>query len=71
MGSNVGSIDYVNGIITLNSFSPIDIPDSPLGQLAIGVQPTTTIIPSSYNRIVTIDPYDPSAVTVTANAKRS
>ena len=71
VGSNVGSIDYVNGIITLNSFSPIDIPDSPLGQLAIGVQPTTTIIPSSYNRIVTIDPYDPSAVTVTANAKRS
>jgi hypothetical protein len=71
VGSNVGTIDYVNGVITLNNFNIVDIPDSPLGQLAISAQPTTTIIPSTYNRIVTIDPYDSNAVTVTATAKRN
>jgi hypothetical protein len=71
VGSNVGTIDYVNGVITLNNFNIVDIPDSPLGELAIAAQPTTTIIPSTYNRIVTIDPYDSTAVTVTATAKRN
>jgi len=65
---NVGVIDYMNGIITLNSFSPIGI-DNPLGQFTVTVKPTTSIISSSYNRIITIDPYDANAVTVNVIAK--
>jgi hypothetical protein len=65
---NVGTIDYVNGVITLNSFGPYDV-DNTLGQLTISANPTTTIISSSYNRIVTIDPFDPNSISVTVTAK--
>jgi hypothetical protein len=68
--NNVGTVDYLNGTLTLNSFSPINI-DNPLGQLTLSVNPTTSIISSSYNRIITIDPYDPNAITVTVTTKTS
>ena len=68
--SNAGTIDYNKGIITLTSLTPIQI-NNPLGQLTITAQPTTTIISSSYNRIITIDPYDPVSVVVNVTAKRS
>ena len=68
--SNIGTIDYTAGVITLNAFSPIDV-DSPLGQLTVTAKPTTSIISSTYNRIITIDPYDPTAVTVNVIAKTS
>jgi len=68
LNANAGTIDYNNGIITLTNFSPLDINNS-LGQLTISTTPTTTIISSSYNRIITIDPYDPAAISVTVNAK--
>jgi len=61
--NNVGIVDYVNGIVTLSSFNPINV-DNPLGQLTITANPTTTLISSQFNRIITIDPYDPLAVTV-------
>jgi len=64
----VGTIDYNNGILTLNSFGPIEV-DDPLGQLTISVNPTTTILSSSYNRIITIDPYDAGAIVVNVTAK--
>jgi hypothetical protein len=70
VNSNAGVVDYINGIVTLNNFNPIGI-DNPLGELTLSVQPTTNIISSTYNKIITIDPYDPSAVSVTVNAKRS
>jgi len=66
--TNVGTIDYTNGIITLNSFGPINV-DYPLGQLTIGVNPVSTIISSSQNKIITVDPYDPLAVVVSVSAK--
>jgi len=31
--------------------------------------PTTTIVSSSYNRIITVDPFDPTAITVNVTAK--
>jgi hypothetical protein len=65
---NVGTIDYVNGIVSLVSFNPVDI-DNPLGQLTMTVNPTTTIISSSRNKIITIDPFDSSAITVNVTAK--
>lgn len=66
--SNIGTIDYTNGIITLNDFNPIQV-DNPLGQLTIQAKPSTSIISSTYNRIVTIDPYDSSAISVNVIAK--
>jgi len=68
--ANVGTIDYTLGIVTLNSFNPIDI-DNPLGQLTISSVPTTTIISSTYNRIITIDPFDSNAIVVNVTAKSS
>jgi hypothetical protein len=65
---NIGTIDYVSGIVTLNSFGPIQV-DDPLGQLTITANPTTTIISSSYNRVITIDPFDSNAITVNVTAK--
>ena len=65
---NVGTIDYNNGYITLNSFGPIDV-DNELGQLTITANPSTSIISSSYNRIITIDPFDPTAITVNVITK--
>ena len=69
LNANVGTIDYINGIITLTNFNPIQV-DNPLGELTISVEPTTTIISSSLNRIITIDPYDPSAIVVNVTAKK-
>jgi hypothetical protein len=66
--NNIGTIDYVEGVITLNSFGPIQV-NNDLGQLTMTSNPTTTIISSSYNRIITIDPYDPSAIVVNVTAK--
>lgn len=66
--TNVGTIDYQEGIITLESFNPLNV-DNPLGQLSITATPTTSIISSSYNRIITIDPYDVNSITVNVTAK--
>jgi hypothetical protein len=60
---NVGVIDYTNGVIQLNSFNPIQI-NNLLGQLTVTANPYSSIVSSTYNRIITIDPYDPSAITV-------
>lgn len=66
--NNVGTIDYLNGIITLDSFGPIEV-DNPLGQLTISVKPKSTLLSSTYNRILTLDPFDPNAITVNIIAK--
>ena len=70
ISANVGTIDYTNGVVVLTNFNPISVENS-LGQLTISCQPTTTIISSSFNRIITIDPYDPSAISVSVTAKKS
>jgi hypothetical protein len=66
--ANIGTVDYALGIVTLNSFNPIDV-DNPLGQLTVTSTPTSTIISSSYNRIITVDPFDPNAIIVNVTAK--
>ena len=63
LNPNLGTIDYTNGLITLNAFNPIQI-DNPLGQLTVTATPKSSIISSSYNRIITIDPFDSGAITV-------
>lgn len=66
--SNVGTIDYQEGIITLDSFGPIGV-DNELGQFAVTAIPTTSIVSSTYNRIITVDPFDTTAITVNVTAK--
>ena len=68
--SNVGTIDYNNGLITLNAFNPIDV-DNTFGQLTITANPTTSIISSSFNRIITVDTTDSTAITVNVTTKNS
>jgi hypothetical protein len=65
---DVGTIDYDNGIVTLNDFKPLQV-NNDLGQLTISANPATTIISSSYSRIITVDLYDPNAIIVTVTAK--
>jgi hypothetical protein len=66
--SNAGTIDYQEGVITLDSFSPIQV-DNPLGQFTVTTTPTTSIVSSTYNRIITIDPFDVTAITVNVTAR--
>jgi hypothetical protein len=65
---NIGIVDYKAGLVTLNDFGPIQV-DNALGQLTVTINPATTVISSSYNRIITIDPFDPTAITVKVTAK--
>jgi len=66
--SNVGTVDYNLGIVTLNALSPINV-DNELGQLTLSANPTTTIVSSSFNRIITVDEFDPQAIIVNVTAK--
>jgi hypothetical protein len=66
--SNAGIIDYLTGVITLNSFAPFDIND-PLGQLTLTANPESNIISSSRNKIITIDPFDQNSIIVNVSAK--
>jgi hypothetical protein len=66
--SNVGTVDYLQGIITLDSFNPLNVED-PLGQLTISATPTTNIISSTYQRILTLDEFDVNSITVNVTTK--
>ena len=68
LDSNIGTIDYLNGTITLSSFSPVEISDI-YGQLTFTATPKSSIISSSKNRIITVDPFDSTAITVNVTAK--
>lgn len=63
LNSDIGTVDYNNGIITLNKFSPTAI-NSFTGTLSINIIPETTIISSSKNRLLTLDQNDSSAIKV-------
>jgi hypothetical protein len=70
LNKNVGIIDYAAGVVTLNTFNPVNV-DNLLGQLAITITPKTSIISSTYNGIITVDPFDNNAIAVSVNAKIS
>lgn len=65
---NVGTVDYNLGIVTLNSFSPLDV-NNDLGLLTVTANPTTSIISSTYNRVITLDEFDPQSIIVNVTAK--
>ena len=68
LNSNVGTIDYNLGLVTLNSINPVNV-DNELGQLTVSATPKTSIISSTYNRIITVDDFDPNAIVVNVIAK--
>lgn len=63
LNSNIGTVDYLNGIVTLNNFSPVEI-NNTSGTLSVNVIPDTTIISSSKNKMLTIDPEESSSITI-------
>jgi hypothetical protein len=68
--STIGTVDYFTGTIQLNSINPLNV-NNDLGELTITANPVSTIISSTYNRIITVDPFDPNAITVNLTAKLS
>lgn len=70
LSNSAGTIDYLNGVVTLTNISPVSV-DNDLGELTVSVKPTTTLISSTFNNIISIDPYDSVAVNVTVNAKKN
>ena len=69
LNSNAGTVDYAKGMITLTNFSPTSI-NNPLGQFTISVVPNSTIVSSTYNKIIALDQFDPEAISVTVNASQ-
>ena len=67
LNADAGTIDYQSGLVTLTDFAPQGV-NNPLGQLAISVVPDSTIVSSTFNRIIALDEFDPDAITVTVNA---
>jgi hypothetical protein len=68
LNGNIGTVDYFNGVITLKDFNPYNI-NNDFGQLTITATPSTDIISSTYNRIITLDPFDSTAVVVNVTTK--
>lgn len=68
LNPNAGTIDYERGIVTITDFAPFSI-NNALGQFIISVVPDSTIVSSTFNKIVALDEFDPDSVTVTINAQ--
>lgn len=65
---NAGTIDYTNGVVRLTNFTPSAI-NSNDGILRINASAQSRIVSSTYNRIITLDELDPSAITVNVSFK--
>jgi hypothetical protein len=70
LNTNAGTIDYINGIITLTNFAPIAI-NNQFNQLNIYVPPAALSFSSTRNIILTLNPNDQNAVTVNLNDESS
>jgi len=64
---DAGTIDYLNGVVRLNNFSPTSV-DDPFETLVIRAIPRKKIFSSVRNRIITLDVTDPTAITTTLTA---
>ena len=67
LNNNAGTINYQSGLVTLTDFAPIAI-NNDLGQFIVSVVPDSTIVSSTFNRIIALDQFDPDAITVTVSA---
>ena len=63
-----GTVDYTNGLVTLNNFAPSALNNTD-GILRVNAYAANRIVSSSYNRIITLDNNDPAAISVTVTAK--
>jgi len=68
LNPTAGTVDYDMGIVTLEAFNPSDVNNS-LGVLSIQAVPTSTIISSSRDKIITLDTLDSNAINVNLTAK--
>jgi hypothetical protein len=66
--TNAGTVDYTNGTVVLNNFNPTSVA-SPDGIIKVNAYAANRIVSSSYNKIVTLDANDESAITVNVIAK--
>ena len=65
---NAGTINYLTGRVTLTDFAPLEI-NNDLGRFTISVVPDSTIISSTYNKIIAIDEFDIDPITVTVSVQ--
>jgi hypothetical protein len=68
LNPTAGTVNYGTGIVTLTAFNPTEINNS-TGVLSIQGVPTSTIISSSRDKIVTLDTSDPNSVNINITAK--
>jgi hypothetical protein len=68
LNANAGTVDYAQGIVTLTDFNPSAI-NNPLGVLSVQAVPTSTIISSARDKIITLDNTDPNAININIVAK--
>ena len=68
LNPTAGTVDYSAGTVTLTAFNPIEINNS-TGVLSIQGVPTSTIISSSRDKIVTLDTSDPNSVNINITAR--
>ena len=68
LDSNAGTIDYLTGKVTLTDFSPLTV-NNDLGRFTISVVPDSTIVSSTYNKIIAVDNFDPEAITVNVSVQ--
>ena len=68
LNANAGTVDYAQGIITLTDFNPSAI-NNPLGVLSVQAVPTSTIVSSARDKIITLDNTDPNAININIVAK--
>jgi hypothetical protein len=61
--NEAGTINYETGVIQLNNFTPVDIKNE-LKVLKFFATPESTLFSSTKNSIITVDPDDTAAVTV-------
>ena len=64
LNSNAGTINYLTGVVTLTDFTPLQV-NNDLGRFTVSVVPDSTIVYSTFNKIVALDDFDPEAITVT------
>lgn len=68
LNANAGTVDYAAGTVVLTDFNPSAI-NNTLGVLSVQAIPTSTIISSARDKIITLDNTDPNAINVNIVAK--
>jgi len=66
--SNAGTVDFSNGVVTLNNFNPVSLNNTD-GILRVTAYSANRIVSSSYDKIITLDSNDASAITVNVTTK--